>query len=96
MKISLRRDVACKVSSAERGKWTFFAALARTKGDIKIASDQNLDGYLSVLFPYRSELQGYWKPLEIDFSLFRCVSLTGWQTFTENKHSQRTVCTESR
>ena len=40
-----------------------FAALARTKGDIKIASDQNLDGYLSVLFPYRSELQGYWKPL---------------------------------
>ena len=38
-----------------------FAALARTKGDIKIASDQNLDGYLSVLFPFRSELQGYWK-----------------------------------
>ena len=35
-----------------------FAALARTKGDIQIASDQNLDGYLSVL---RSELQGYWK-----------------------------------
>ena len=70
-----------------------FGALARTKGDIKIASDQILDGNLSVLFPYRSELQGYWKPLEIDFSLFRCVS---WQTFTENKHSQRTVCTESR
>ena len=40
-----------------------FAALARTKGDIQIASDQNLDGYLSVLFPYRSELQGYWKPV---------------------------------
>ena len=59
-----------------------FAALARTKGDIQIASDQNLDGYLSVLFPYRSELQGYW-PFKIDFSLFRCVSLTGWQIFTE-------------
>ena len=61
MKISLRRDVACKVSSAERVEMDIFAALARTKGDIKIASDQNLDGYLSVLFPFRSELQGYWK-----------------------------------
>ena len=51
MKISLRRDVACKVSSAERVEMDIFAPLARTKRDIKIASDQNLDGYLSVLSP---------------------------------------------
>ena len=52
-----------------------FAALARTKGDIKIASDQNLDGHLSVLFPYRSELQGYWNNVGKSLFHFLGVSL---------------------
>ena len=70
-----------------------FAALARTKGDIQIASDQNLDGYLSVTDLSSRDTAN---PFKIDFSLFRCVSLTGWQLFTDNKHSQKKVCTESR
>ena len=69
-----------------------FAALARTKGDIHYPSDESLDGHLSVLFPYRSELQGYWN--NVGNSLFHF--LCGWQIFTDNKHSQKTVCTESR
>ena len=58
MKISLRRDVACKVSRLRGLKSMFFAALARTKGDIKIASWKNLEGHLLVLFPYKPEPQG--------------------------------------
>ena len=64
MKISLGRDVTCKPRGVEMD---ILVALARTKGDIKVASDQNLDGHLSVLFPYRSELQGY---LENHFFMF--------------------------
>ena len=47
-----------------------FAALARTKGDIHYPSDESLDGHLSVLFPYRSELQGSGIMLEIHFYTF--------------------------
>ena len=71
-----------------------FAALARTKGDIHYPSDESLDDHLSVLFPYRSELQGYWN--NVGNSLFRYASLSGWQIFTDNKQSQKTECTESR
>ena len=35
-----------------------FAALARTKEDIKIASDESLEGYPRVKLPYKSESQG--------------------------------------
>ena len=52
-----------------------FAALARTKGDIKIASDQNLDGHLPVLFSYTSELQGYWNNVGNSLFHFLGVSL---------------------
>ena len=58
MKISLGRDVACKVSRPRGVEIDVFAALARTKGDIKIASWQNLEGHLLVLFPYKPEPQG--------------------------------------
>ena len=58
MKISLRRDVACKVSRPRGVEIDVFAALARTKGDIKIASWQNLEGLLLVLFPYLWEKVG--------------------------------------
>ena len=50
-----------------------FAALARTKGDIHYPSDESLDGYLSVLFPYRSELQGYWN--NVGNSLFHFLGM---------------------
>ena len=58
MKISLRRGVACKVSRPRMVEIDFFAALARSRGDIKIASE-NLEGHLLVLFPYKPEAQGY-------------------------------------
>ena len=73
-----------------------FAALARTKGDIHYPSDESLDGHISVPSPYRSELQGYWNNVGNSLFHFLGVSLSGWQIFTDNKHTKITVCTESR
>ena len=59
-----------------------FVALARTKGDIHYPSDESLDGHLSVLFPYRSELQGYWNNVG---------NLAGKYSLTINYHKKQYV-----
>ena len=75
MKISLRRGVACKVSRPRMVEIDVFAALARSRGDIKIASWENLEGHLIVLFPYKPEAQGYWKKVGKSLFYFLGVSL---------------------
>ena len=47
-----------------------FAAQARTRGDINYPSDEKLEGHLSVLFPYKSELQGYCNNVGISLFMF--------------------------
>ena len=70
-----------------------FAALARTKGDIHYPSDESLDGHLSVLFPYRSELQGYWN--NVGNSLFHFLGMplyvAGKYSLTINNHKKQYV-----
>ena len=70
-----------------------FAALARTKGDIHYPSDESLDGHLSVLFPYRSELQGYWN--NVGNSLFPFLGMplyvAGKYSLTINNHKKQYV-----
>ena len=52
-----------------------FAALARTKGDINYPSWEKLDHLLSVPFPHKSWLQGYWKNSAIVHFHFQSRSL---------------------
>ena len=67
-----------------------FAALARTKGDIHYPSDESLDGHLSVLFPYRSELQGYWNNVVFHF-LGMPLYVAGKYSLTINNHKKQYV-----
>ena len=47
-----------------------FAAFERTKEDIKIASDESLDGHPRVKLPYKSESQVQWNNVGISLLSF--------------------------
>ena len=57
MKISLRRDVACKVSRLRGLKSMFLRLWLEPKEILKLPLGK-IEGHLLVLFPYKPEPQG--------------------------------------
>ena len=91
VKIPIRRDVACKVSGAQRGgNWCFCSSSSNQRwyqlsllGKVRSSSLSSFP--LQILIP--EIVEQCW---DLTFSLFKCVSKIGCQIFTNNKHSQKT------
>ena len=67
-----------------------FAALAQTRRDINKASGENLEGHLSVLFPYKSEPQRQCNNVGISLFYLKSVSLrlAAKYSQTQNTHNK--------